>query len=217
MKNLKKRYLTTLFLLGISLLGMAQYERPRSSESNDIRKRNAFISIGSGIHYKYGLIGLGYGMMLNEQLLGELNVGIGGYGFKSGFTAIFNAGSNKKWRPSIGFSRASGSENQDLDVEVIYQLNNQNINAKIDLEPAYVLVPGFQRVILFRNGNNLAFDIGLAIALNNPGYSFSEKFVKINGNTINTYELEFSDLQKSTFELLRPSGLKLGMSFNFGL
>jgi hypothetical protein len=56
----------------------AQYERPRSTDNSVLSKRNAFISVGSGIHYKYGLLGLGFGMMLNENVLGELNVGIGG-------------------------------------------------------------------------------------------------------------------------------------------
>jgi hypothetical protein len=32
-----------------------------------------------------------------------------------------------------------------------------------------------------------------------------------------TSEVEFSDVQKLAFNLLRPSGIKIGMSYNFGL
>jgi hypothetical protein len=195
----------------------AQYERPRSADNSVLSKRNAFISVGSGIHYKYGLLGLGFGMMLNENVLGELNVGIGGYGYKSGFTAIFNAGSNKKWRPTLGFSRASGSNATQFEVEVVHQLLNYTITTEVDLAPAYVLTPGFQRVIVFRKGSNLAFDFGLAIALNTPSYQLSEDFVTIDGKMVSTNAVEFSDTQKLAFRLLRPSGIKIGISYNFGL
>ena len=210
-------FLAILLFVGSTHVSKAQYERPRYAESNDLKKRNTFISIGSGMHYKYGLIGLGVGMMLNDNVLGELNVGLGAYGFKSGFTAVFNAGSNKKWRPTLGFSRASGGENLKLDIEVIHQLNNHTINTGVDLSPAYVIIPGFQRVILFRNGSNFAFDLGIAIGLNTPTHAFTEDAVIIDGSLVSTKALEFSSIQKNTFRLLQPNGLKLGMSFNFGL
>jgi hypothetical protein len=195
----------------------AQYERPRSAENSVLNKRNAFISVGSGIHYKYGILGLGFGMMLNENVLGELNLGMGVYGFKSGFTAVFNAGSNKKWRPTLGFSRVSGADATPLQVEVVHQLLNHTLNTKVDLAPAFVLIPGFQRVIVFRKGSNLAFDFGLAIALNTPTYQLSEDIVTIDGKEVPTSALEFSEVQKLEFRLLRPSGIKIGMSYNFGL
>jgi hypothetical protein len=70
---------------------------------------------------------------------------------------------------------------------------------------------------VFRKGSNLAFDFGLAIALNTPSYQLSEDLVTIDGKLVPTSAVEFSDAQKLAFRLLRPSGIKIGMSYNFGL
>lgn len=222
MKNFTKLsyiFLFAAFILVRTQTAFGQYERPRSNESSSFKKPNAFFSIGSGVHYKYGLIGLGFGMRIGEDILGELNVGMGAYGFKSGFTAVFNAGSNKKWRPTFGFSRASGIKNQELDVQVVYQLNSFDVKTKMDLAPAFVLVPGFQRVFMFKNGSNLALDIGYAIALNSPSFTFSgdEDMVLIEGVGRPVNQVKLSSTQKRIFELLGPGGLQLGLSFNFGL
>lgn len=214
-----KVFLAILFFVGSTHVCMAQYERPRYAESNDLKKRNTFISIGSGLHYKYGLIGLGFGMRIGEDVIGEMNVGMGFYGFKSGFTTIFNAGSNKKWRPTLGFNRSSGVSNQELDVQVVYQLNSFDVKTKMDLAPALVLVPGFQRVFLFKNGSTLALDLGYAIALNSPSFQFSgeQDMVLIEGIGRPADEVKLSPMQKSLFDIMGPSGLQLGLSFNFGL
>lgn len=192
-----------------------QYVRPTDEIS--YKQKNAFISVGSGMHYKYGMIGFGFGMLFNENMISEFNFGLGGYGFKTGATLVFNAGSNKKWRPTLGFSRVSESNGAQLDVEVVYNLNNYTTKAKVDLSSAYTLNSGFQRVFLFRNGNNLALDLGYAILLNTPTYGFTDNQIKIEGNLVPSAAVEFSDPQKMVFRILRPSGVTLGLSYNFGL
>lgn len=193
----------------------AQYERP--TESISFKKSNAFISVGSGMHYKYGILGLGFGMLLNENTVSEFNFGLGVYGFKTGATMVFNAGTNKKWRPTLGFSRTAGSENVQMDVMVVHNLNDYTITTEMDFSAAHTLTPGFQRVFLFRNGSNLALDFGYAIALNTPSYGFSEKILKIEGNQVAASTVEFTEPQELAFRLIRPSGIVFGLSYNFGL
>ncbi len=198
-------------------LSFAQYERPRSAENSNEKKANTFFSIGSGANYKYGLIGFGLGMMINENVLGELTLGVGGYGFKSGVNMVFNAGLNKKWRPTLGFARASGFQDFETEVEVVYNLNTLKTDALIDLPAAYVLTPGFQRIFKFRNGSSFAIDLGVAISLNNFKPSFSESAIKLEGFIVPTNQVTFSASQETFFNVIGPSGLSLGLSYNFGL
>ena len=195
----------------------AQYERPREVNNTGGKTANTFLSFGSGLKHKYGLIGLGVGMKLGENVLGELNLGLGVYGFKTGITAVFNAGSNKKWRPTLGLSRVSGLEEVEMEVEVVHNLIIYKTTTKLDLPEAIVLTPGFQRVFMFRNGSNLALDFGIAIGLNNFDPRFSDQSVLINGIVTPASEVELTKIQKQAIRFAGPTGLSFGLSYNFGL
>lgn len=195
----------------------AQYERPREVNNSGGKTANTFLSFGSGVNFKYGMIGMGVGMKLGENVLGELNLGIGGYGFKTGITAIFNAGSNKKWRPTLGLTRASGAEDFETEVEVTHNLLTYKTTTKLNLPEAFALTPGFQRVFMFRNGSYLALDLGIAIGLNNFDAQISDQTVILDGIVTPSSEVEFTALQKQTLRVLGPSGLSIGLSYNFGL
>ncbi len=219
---MKTKFITYIFFF-LSLLlvqtstTFGQYERPREVSSNNGKRANTFLSIGSGANYKYGLIGFGLGMMINENVLGELTLGYGGYGFKSGVNMVFNASLNKKWRPTLGFARASGWQDFETEVEVVYNLNTLKTDALIDLPAAYVLTPGFQRIFKFRNGSSFAIDLGVGISLNNFKPSFSESTIKIEGFIVPANQVSFSSFQETIFNVMGPAGLSLGLSYNFGL
>lgn len=216
-----KLTILSIFFLGLMLvqtnLSFGQYERPRTAENPNEKRANTFISVGSGVNYKYGAIGIGVGMMIGENVLGELTLGLGGYGFKSGVNLVFNAGANKKWRPTLGFARASGLQDFETEVEVVFNSNTVKTNAPIDMPAAFVLTPGFQRIFKFRNGSSFAIDLGVGISLNNFKPSFSEDAIKLEGFIVPSNQVSFSNSQETFFNVMGPSGLCLGLSYNFGL
>jgi hypothetical protein len=219
---MKTKFITySFFFLSLLLVQtnttFGQYERPREVSSNNVKRANIYLSLGSGLQYKYGMIGGGVGMYIGENTLGELTFGLGGYGFKTGVNMVFNSGSNKKWRPTLGFVRGSGISNFETEVEVVYNLNVKNVTTKINLPAAFALTPGVQRIFMFRNGSSFALDLGIGISLNQYEASFSEDQVLFDGVLRPSQMISFSDLQKTTFKVTGPSGIICGVSYNFGL
>lgn len=196
-----------------------QYERPRSADNSNAKKANAYLSVGSGMYYKYGLLGVGLGMMVGEDVLAEYTFGLGANAFKNGVNLVFNAGSNKKWRPTIGFVKASGVKGFETEVEVVIISTSatQKATAKIDRPPAYVLTPSLQRIFKFRNGSTMAIDLGIGLSLNNFEPNFSENAIVVDGFIVPVQEIKFSDLQKTLFQVNGPAGIIVGLSYNFGL
>lgn len=216
-----------VLVFGLNLINFtakAQYEpvyqkdKKENSTSNEIGEPKFYLGLGTGLHYKMGLLGISAGYKVAPHIIAELNLGMGGYGYKVGITTIFNATNKNAWCPMLGFSRASGAPNIKTEVEVVYMGTKTKTTTDYYLDPMITLNTGIQRQFVSKRGNRFALEMGFAFGLNKQIYGFNEKTaLLVSTNTVvATSELTFSDNQKAAFKLVNPAGLMLGLSYNFG-
>jgi hypothetical protein len=215
---MKKPILPFLIFVLFGLSSFAQYQSPYTGvvDPKEIALPKVYLSVGSGLQYKYGILGLGFGYRVAPTAIVEFNTGLGLYGSKVGLTGIFKSGYKNGWCPSIGFSKANGFQDLILDVEVSFNEKDYEVNTSINLDPLLTINAGLQRQFMTKRGNRFTIDLGYAIGLNKQIITFNEKSVLIEGKYIATENVDFSANQKSFFQTLGPSGLTLGLSYNFG-
>ncbi|MCF8425600.1 MAG: hypothetical protein K9H61_01765 [Bacteroidia bacterium] len=208
----------------INYTAKAQYEpvyqkdKKGNSSSSEIGEPKFYFGLGTGLHYKMGLLGISAGYKVAPNIITELNLGIGGYGSKVGITTIFNAINKNAWCPMLGFSRASGFSTINTEVEVVYMGATTKTTTDCYLDQMITLNTGIQRQFVSKRGNRFALEMGFAFGLNKQYYGFNESSaLLVSTNTrVSTNELTFSNNQKAAFKLLNPAGLMLGLSYNFG-
>jgi hypothetical protein len=217
--------LIIVFVLNlIDFTAKAQYEpvykkdKKGNSTSSEIEEPKFYLGLGTGLHYKMGVLGISVGYKVVPSIIAELNLGIGGYGSKVGITTIFNAINKNAWCPMLGFSRASGAPNVITEVEVIYMGTTTKTTTDYYLDQMITLNTGVQRQFISKRGNRFVLEMGFAFSLTKQNYGFNESTALLaSTNTyVPTSELTFSDNQKAIFKTLNPAGLMLGLSYNFG-
>jgi hypothetical protein len=215
---MKKPILTLLIFILFGLNTFAQYQSPYTgvADPKEIGLPKVYLSVGTGLQYKYGILGLGFGYRVAPNAIVEFNTGLGAYGTKVGLTGVFKSSSQNGWCPNIGFSRASGIQEFVTDVEVKYNGNTYEVNTSLNLEPLVTVNAGLQRQFITKSGNRFTLDFGYAIGLNKQVINFNEKSVLVDGKYVNTSDLQLSSTQKSLFQVLGPSGIIIGFSYNFG-
>jgi hypothetical protein len=209
--------LFVLFLLG-QFGTYAQYQPAygNGSTNQDLPLPKYYIGTGTGLQYKYGIIGLGFGYRVSPQTIVEFNAGAGVYGSKVGLTGIFNSGSKNAWCPFIGFSRSSGIEEFVSDFDIVYNGQTSKVNTSLFLDPVITLTPGLQRQFVTKSGNRFTIDLGYAIALNKQVFGFTESKILVGTSYVNAADVKLTSVQRSAIQILGPSGLTVGVSYNFG-
>ncbi len=222
MKN--KILLLALFLLG-SGFAFGQYEPIKEAKvrNNETKfTRNFYFGVGTGLHYKYGLLGVGFGYRVAPFAIAELNFGMGLYGGKVGLTGIFNAGNKNGWCPTLGLNRSAGSVDIEGESNVVYNGLGYKTKGTYYLDPMLLLTPGIQRQFITKKGNRITMDLGYSIALNKQIFGFTDSKIQIydvanNYLIVPSADVSFSAEEKAAIQLLSPSGVTIGFSYNFGL
>ena len=213
------RHFLLLLMLFPVFTAYSQYQSPYLKEENvkrEIPLPKYYISAGSGIQYKYGLLGLGLGYRVTETTILELNTGIGAYGTKVGISGIFNSIGKNAWCPYLGFSKTSGVNELNTEFEVVYNGLTSKVNTSVYLDPVNTLNAGIQKQFVTKRGNRFTIDLGYAISLNKQVYGFNDKTILVGNQLVPADEVKFSNNQKSAIQILGPSGITIGVSYNYG-
>ncbi len=200
------------------LLGFTQYQSPYSKDLSlkELPLPKYYVSAGTGVQYKYGLVGIGLGYRVTETTLLELNTGIGAYGSKVGITGIFNSIGKNSWCPFLGFTKTSGIQELNTEFEIVYNGVNSKVNTTVFLDPVNTLNAGIQRQFVTKRGNRFTIDLGYAIGLNKQIYGFTDKTILVGNKLVPVADVSFSSNQKSAIQILGPSGITIGVSYNYG-
>ncbi len=198
---------TTKTILIVLLLLAPHISPAQAVNKYDATPKSPFLyfGLGTGINSNTGLTGVKLGVRINESMLIDLSAGIGSWGNKMGLGIVFNAVNKNAWCPVVSISRATGIDNIPVNIEVDNNAGYKEIK-KIDMQlnAATMLNLSIQRQWLRPSGNRMVLELGYSILANGGDY-------KILSNHILT------DVGKATMEILKPGGLMLGFSYNFGI
>lgn len=200
MKGIK--LFASLFVIVLLNKAMAQSK----NDYGTLAKNPTFyIGVGSGLNNNCGLVGIKLGVRLSDKLLLDASAGVGSWGNKVGLGLVFNAINTNAWCPVISISRATGIDEIPLDMEVqnMYGTGTAKVNMKYN--PATLFNISVQRQWIRKKGNRLVFEMGYSILIDGAGYELLD----------NRYTL--TSRSKSVLNVLKPGGLMLGFSYNFGV
>ena len=192
------------------LLVLLFAKNSNSQNINDygiIEKTPAFyLGIGTGLNNSCGAAGFKLGIRMNDKLILDAGVGAGSWGNKVSLGIVFNAIDKNAWCPVLSISRASGINNTNvkLEVEDNFGVKSQK-DVTMNLTAATLFNIGIQRQWIRKSGNRLVLDLGFSILVDGANHENID------------YTIQFSDKGKRELEALKPGGLMIGFSYNFGV
>lgn len=173
-----------------------------------LEKKNAtfYLGIGSGINNNCGAAGFKLGIRLNEKMILDAGVGVGSWGSKVSLGIVFNAINKNAWCPVLSISRASGlnDANVKLEVEDTFGVKSKK-DVNMNLTAATLFNIGIQRQWIRKSGNRLVLDLGFSVLVDGGSHENID------------YTIHFSDKGKNDLNDLKPGGLVVGFSYNFGV
>jgi len=201
---MKKNFFLPIFIVLISLTNSVAQN---INDYSNLQKLPAFyLGIGSGINNSCGAAGFKLGIRLNDKLILDAGVGAGSWGNKVSLGMVFNAINKNAWCPVLSISRASGINNVNVKLEVE---DNLGVKSKKDvtmnLTAATLFNIGIQRQWIRKSGNRLVLDLGFSILVDGASHENID------------YTIQFSDKGQRDLDLLKPGGLIIGFSYNFGV
>jgi hypothetical protein len=192
------------------LLVLLFAKNSNSQNINDygiIEKKPAFyLGIGTGLNNNCGAAGFKLGIRMNDKLILDAGVGVGSWGNKVALGMVFNAINKNAWCPVLSISRASGLNNANIKLEVVDNLGlKSQKDVTMNLTAATLFNIGIQRQWVRKSGNRLVLDLGFSILVDGASHENID------------YTIQFSDKGKRELEALKPGGLMVGFSYNFGV
>ncbi len=165
-----------------------------------------YLGIGSGLNNNCGAAGFKLGIRLNDKLILDAGVGAGSWGNKVSLGMVFNAINKNAWCPILSISRASGINDANVKLEVVDDFGiKSKKDISMDLTAATMFNLGIQRQWIRKSGNRLVLDLGFSILVDGASHENID------------YTIQFSDKGKRELEALKPGGLMVGFSYNFGV
>ena len=166
-----------------------------------------YFGLGTGINVNTGLTGIKLGARLNESILVEASAGIGSWGNKIGLGIVLNAKNSSSWCPAISISRATGIDKFSSNLELKNALGaTYKKDVDISLNPATLFNISMQRQWIRPKGNRIVLELGYSILFAGSEYSVS----------LNQGE-KLSDASEKVMNALKPGGIMIGFSYNFGI
>lgn len=196
-----------LFILLFVIVLLNKAKAQSKNDYGPLTKNPVFyIGVGAGLNNNCGLTGLKLGVRLSDRLLLDASAGLGSWGSKVGLGIVFNAVNTNAWCPVISISRATGLDEVPLNLEVqnIYGITGTT-EVKMKCNPATLFNISVQRQWIRKKGNRLVFEMGYSILLDGASYELLD----------NRYTL--TTRSKSVMNVLKPGGLMLAFSYNFGV
>ncbi|OYU96033.1 MAG: hypothetical protein CFE21_06375 [Bacteroidetes bacterium B1(2017)] len=217
---MKKIFSSILFLILFSRIGSAQYEPAYGTTKAEPKSLKAcYLGLGTGIYGKYGFLGLDFGVRLSPKTLAEVNLGIGGWGSKAGFSFTTFAGASNTWCPSIGFTRNSGAALPSMDSKVNLPNSNEEVTVTSDMiyNPVNIIHLSVQKQFVSTKGNRFFIELGYSLAINEVKVEFDQPTLVYKGTTYNTSDLKFSNVQTAAHKAQAPNGINISLGYQFGL
>lgn len=200
MKRIK--LFASLFVIVLLNKAMAQSK----NDYGTLAKNSAFyIGVGSGLNNNCGLVGIKLGVRLSDKLLLDASAGVGSWGNKVGLGLVFNAVNTNAWCPVISISRATGIDEIPLKMEVQNMYGTGTVEVNMRYNPATLFNISVQRQWIRKKGNRIVFEMGYSILIDGASYELLD----------NRYTL--TSRSKNVMNVLKPGGLMLGFSYNFGV
>lgn len=215
-----KSFAIAMLLFLFALQSQGQYEpvsRPIMKDPEDGRPLHRYyVGFGSGLSGKYGIFGLNFGTRLNPNTLAEINLGVGFWGLKSGFSVSTFVGPKNSWCPSLGITHNYGGIGNKNIANVTMGGKDFDVETLLDFKPINVLHASIIRQFLTPKGNRFFIELGLSIPLNETEVVFAQNTVEYAGNIINTSDLRFSRSQRNMYQILSPGGLNISFGYQLG-
>jgi hypothetical protein len=202
MKPLKLSILVTIIVItnNIAFSQTNKYDEAPKSPS-------FYFGLGTGINVNTGLTGIKLGARLNESTLVEASAGIGSWGNKFGLGVVLNAKNSASWCPVISISRATGIDKLSTNLEFKNALGSTNKrDIDVTLNPATLFNISMQRQWIRPKGNRIVLELGYSIL-----FAGSEYSVALNQGE------KLSDTSEKVMNSLKPGGIMIGFSYNFGI
>ena len=182
-----------IFLILSSNLASAQFDET-------VERKSVYFGVGVGIND----CGLAFSVekTINDRFSGFASVGIGGWGYKIGFGAIFYSNQVPYGSSfSLGYSLATGLDNFETELSTEPYDEKENVMLDLNNVGTINLIYAYN----WRLGRKGKFSLytGYAFAVTNNSYD-----VKSSGT-------ELSDESKQVLNILQPGGLILGLKFMF--
>lgn len=218
----------TGLLLIISLFALtlvhAQYEpaynnKKPATTASEKGLRQTYLGIGTSLYGKYGFLGINCGYRFAPKTIGEVHLGLGGWGYKAGFSVTTHVLGRNTWCPTIGISRNSGAQNvPGNQTEVVHTITNEKfkVNTNLNYNPMTILHLGVQRQVITARNHRLVLELGYSLALTNMEVEFADRTVQVGNTTIPTDMLKFSDTQHDMFVAANPAGIMIGLVYQWG-
>lgn len=201
---MKKALLLTVFS---SLLFIINVTSQTNNESGLAKKNPTFyIGLGTGLNNNCGLAGFKLGIRMNDKMILDAGVGVGTWGNKVALGMVFNATNKNAWCPVLSISRASGINNADVKLEVVDDFGvKSKKDVSMNLTAATLFNVGIQRQWVRKSGNRLVLDLGFSILIDGASHEMID------------YTTKLTDNGKKDLNALKPGGLMVGFSYNFGV
>lgn len=163
-------------------------------------KKSVYFGIGLGINDS-GL-GLGIEVPISNKFSGFVNLGIGGWGYKYGFGAIFYTNQAPYGSAfSLGYSVATGLKG--FETELYTEPFDESEMVKLDLNNVGTINIIYSYSWTLGRKGKFSLYTGYAIPVTNNAYE-----VKSTG-------IELNEDSEQILEIMQPGGLILGLRFMF--
>ncbi|MFI5220898.1 MAG: hypothetical protein ACHQK8_01130 [Bacteroidia bacterium] len=207
-----KIILSVLFFLWLNIpLHAQRKQQVGQTISEDPMITDTYISIGTGINYNTGILGVQFEKKFTQSFAGYLGAGLGSWGYKLTLGTRMYYGETRSSAFSFSYTYVTGASGVQANLYVVDSAyltgQGKQIPVKYDMNPVSVVNASWLKY--WKMGKKSRFNIEL-------GYSFL-----VNSNTEANYTLKdkivLTDASKAAFKIIQPGGIMVGIGFSFGL
>jgi len=211
MKN--KFTLSVIFFLLLSNYLFAQHREEKEQPKSEYSPSDAYISVGSGINYNTGLLGVQFEKKFADKFSGYIGAGFGTWGDKITVGGRYYFGEALTSAFSFSYTYVTGSKNVKANLYAVDSTNlssqqGKQVTMTYDLNPVSTI--NFSWLKYWKMGKRSRFNIEL-------GWSFLLNTVGDNYKVNDPVGIKLTDASKAAFNILQPGGLMVGIGFSFGL
>jgi hypothetical protein len=168
--------------------------------STNLHAQKCYLGVGTGINNASGMVGVLFEAPINSHYSAKLGAGLGSWGSKISVSAKYYKEFPTSISFGLGYSTASGVRNVEYEVELMDGTKNKE---EFNLYRAHMI----DFTIGKSWGQKVRFNIECGYSLKIAG-----------GNYKHLYETqELSEDSKTTFDMITPGGLIIGLGLTFAL
>lgn len=209
MKTLSTHYKILLIGAMIICFTQASYAQDKYAEK-EVAVPKMYVSLGTGINYNTGIIGVQFEGKLNNNFSAYGGAGMGTWGNKITLGMRYYYGPSTTSAISFSYSYVTGASGVKSQLEIIDSTASGYQSKKdVTFDANPVSTVNLSWLKYWRMGKKSRFNIEL-------GYS-----VALNSNYESNYSVKdpvkLTDVSKAAIKIIQPGGLIIGIGFSFGL